>query len=90
MMRKGIHYVDVGTSGGVWGKNRGYCMMIGGEPDTGEAPGPVFAALAPGIETRPARRGGEAGGTSEQGYLHCGPHVPGISSRWSTMGSSTA
>ena len=70
---KGIHYVDVGTSGGVWGLERGYCMMIGGEPDVVRRLDPVFACLAPGsgeIERTPGRE--NAGGTSEQGYLHCG------------------
>src|SRR5215467_7832567 len=71
---KGIHYVDVGTSGGIWGLERGYCMMIGGEPDVVRRLDPIFATLAPGrgnIPRTPGRDG--AGGTSEQGYLHCGP-----------------
>jgi 6-phosphogluconate dehydrogenase len=71
---KGIHYIDVGTSGGVWGLERGYCMMIGGEADVVRHLDPIFAALAPGrgdIPRTPGRE--EAGGTSEQGYLHCGP-----------------
>ena len=74
----GIHYVDVGTSGGVWGLERGYCMMIGGEPDVVRHLDPVFATLAPGrgdIRRTPGRE--EAGGTSEQGYLHCGPNGAG-------------
>jgi 6-phosphogluconate dehydrogenase len=74
----GIHYVDVGTSGGVWGLERGYCMMIGGELATVQRLGPVFAALAPGvggIERTPGRE--KTGGTSEQGYLHCGPNGAG-------------
>lgn len=69
----GIRYVDVGTSGGVWGLERGYCLMIGGEPDAVAHLDPVFAALAPGIEAAagtPGRVG--RGGTAEQGYLHCG------------------
>jgi 6-phosphogluconate dehydrogenase len=73
-----IHYVDVGTSGGVWGLERGYCMMIGGELATVQRLGPVFAALAPGvggIERTPGRE--KTGGTSEQGYLHCGPNGAG-------------
>jgi 6-phosphogluconate dehydrogenase len=72
---KGIHYVDVGTSGGVWGLERGYCMMIGGEVATVKHLDPVFATLAPGvgnIERTPGRD--KAGGTSERGYLHCGPN----------------
>jgi 6-phosphogluconate dehydrogenase len=71
---KGIHYVDVGTSGGVWGLERGYCMMIGGEADVVRHLDPVFATLAPGvgsIERTPGRE--RAGGTAEHGYLHCGP-----------------
>ena len=75
---KGIHYVDVGTSGGVWGLERGYCMMIGGETDVVRHLDPVFAALAPGIGNGPRTPGREkAGGTSEQGYLHCGPNGAG-------------
>ncbi len=75
---RGIHYVDVGTSGGVWGLERGYCMMIGGEPDVVRRLDPVFAALAPGagsIERTPGRD--PARGTAEQGYLHCGPNGAG-------------
>ena len=75
---KGIHYVDVGTSGGVWGLERGYCMMIGGEDDVVKRLDPIFATLAPGrgdIPARPAAR--SAGGTAEQGYLHCGPNGAG-------------
>jgi 6-phosphogluconate dehydrogenase len=71
---KGIHYVDVGTSGGVWGLERGYCMMIGGEPGIVGHLDPLFATLAPGtgdIARTPGRA--QAGGTAEQGYLHCGP-----------------
>jgi 6-phosphogluconate dehydrogenase len=71
---KGIHYVDVGTSGGVWGLERGYCMMIGGEADTVKHLDPIFATLAPGRGDIPRTPGREkAGGTSELGYLHCGP-----------------
>jgi 6-phosphogluconate dehydrogenase len=75
---KGIHYVDVGTSGGVWGLQRGYCMMIGGEADVVKHLDPIFATLAPGrgdILRTPGRE--RAGGTSEQGYLHCGPNGAG-------------
>jgi 6-phosphogluconate dehydrogenase len=75
---KGIHYVDVGTSGGVWGLERGYCMMIGGEPDVVRRLDPIFATLAPGIGDVPRTPGREKlGGTSEQGYLHCGPNGAG-------------
>jgi 6-phosphogluconate dehydrogenase len=75
---KRIHYVDVGTSGGVWGLERGYCMMIGGEPQVVKHLDPVFACLAPGrgdIERTPGRE--QAKGTAEQGYLHCGPNGAG-------------
>src|SRR5207253_1401870 len=75
---KGIHYVDVGTSGGVWGLERGYCLMIGGETAVVEHLGPIFARLAPGlgdIPRTPARQ--STGGTAEQGYLHCGPNGAG-------------
>ena len=70
---KGIHYVDVGTSGGIWGLERGYCMMIGGEKDVVQNLDPIFATLAPGIGNIPRTRGREKlAGTAEQGYLHCG------------------
>jgi 6-phosphogluconate dehydrogenase len=75
---KGIHYVDVGTSGGVWGLERGYCMMIGGDAPVVQRLDPIFATLAPGIgniERTPGRE--KLGGTSEQGYLHCGPNGAG-------------
>jgi len=75
---KQLHYVDVGTSGGVWGLERGYCMMIGGEDDVVKRLDPIFATLAPGIGTIPRTAGRDkAGGTSEQGYLHCGPNGAG-------------
>jgi 6-phosphogluconate dehydrogenase len=75
---QGIHYVDVGTSGGVWGLERGYCMMIGGEPEVVKHLDPLFAKLAPGVGDLPRTPGREqAGGTAEQGYLHCGPHGAG-------------
>jgi 6-phosphogluconate dehydrogenase len=75
---KGIHYVDVGTSGGVWGLERGYCMMIGGEDNIVKHLDPVFATLAPGMGDIPRTPGrNKAGGTSEQGYLHCGPNGGG-------------
>jgi len=75
---KGIHYVDVGTSGGVWGLERGYCMMIGGEQEVVKHLDPIFARLAPGVGDIPRTPGREkAGGTCEQGYLHCGPNGAG-------------
>jgi 6-phosphogluconate dehydrogenase len=75
---KGIHYVDVGTSGGVWGLERGYCMMIGGEQDVVKHLDPIFATLAPSIGDIPRTPGRErVGGTAEQGYLHCGPNGAG-------------
>ena len=75
---QGIHYVDVGTSGGVWGLERGYCMMIGGEAEVVKRLDPIFARLAPGagdIARTPGRE--KLGGTAEQGYLHCGPNGAG-------------
>ena len=77
--RKGIHYVDVGTSGGVWGLERGYCMMIGGETAVVQHLDPVLATLAPGIGNSIPRTPGreKLGGTAEQGYLHCGPNGAG-------------
>jgi 6-phosphogluconate dehydrogenase len=75
---KGIHYVDVGTSGGVWGLERGYCMMIGGETEIVQRLDPIFATLAPGIGNIPRTSGREKlNGTAEQGYLHCGPNGAG-------------
>ncbi|HEX4263695.1 MAG TPA: decarboxylating 6-phosphogluconate dehydrogenase [Verrucomicrobiae bacterium] len=75
---KGIHYLDVGTSGGVWGLERGYCMMIGGEKDVVQRLDPIFATLAPGTGDIPRTPGREKlGGTAEQGYLHCGPNGAG-------------
>jgi 6-phosphogluconate dehydrogenase len=78
LAERGIHYVDVGTSGGVWGRERGYCLMIGGEEAAVKHLDPIFAQLAPGageISRTPGRD--KAGGTSEQGYLHCGPNGGG-------------
>jgi len=74
-----IAYVDVGTSGGVWGLERGYCLMIGGEQAAVKRLDPIFAALAPGASSIPRTPGREktADGTAEQGYLHCGPHGAG-------------
>jgi 6-phosphogluconate dehydrogenase len=75
---KGIHYVDVGTSGGVWGLERGYCLMIGGETQAVQHLDPIFKALAPTIDSAPRTPGRERkGGTAEHGYLHCGPHGAG-------------
>jgi 6-phosphogluconate dehydrogenase len=75
---KKIHYVDVGTSGGVWGLERGYCMMIGGEPEIVKHLDPIFKTLAPGrgdIAPTPGRE--KMDGTAENGYLHCGPNGGG-------------
>jgi len=75
---KGIHYVDIGTSGGVWGLERGYCMMIGGESEVIGHLDPIFVTLAPGRGDIPRTPGREkAGGTAERGYLHCGPNGAG-------------
>src|SRR4030088_2643182 len=76
--QKGIHYVDCGTSGGVWGLERGYCMMIGGDKDVVDHLDPIFATLAPGIGTIERTPDREAkGGTAERGYIHCGPSGAG-------------
>jgi 6-phosphogluconate dehydrogenase len=75
---KGVHYVDVGTSGGVWGLERGYCLMIGGEREVVKHLDPIFSTLAPGtgdLERTPGRE--TLGGTAERGYLHCGPNGAG-------------
>jgi 6-phosphogluconate dehydrogenase len=75
---KRIHYVDVGTSGGVWGLERGYCMMIGGEKDVVKVLDPIFSTLAPGAGEVPRTPGREKlAGTAEAGYLHCGPNGAG-------------
>ncbi|MBV9084833.1 MAG: decarboxylating 6-phosphogluconate dehydrogenase [Acidobacteriaceae bacterium] len=75
---RGIHYVDVGTSGGVWGLERGYCMMIGGEAEAVKHLDPIFKRLAPGTGDIPRTPGREKiGGTAELGYLHCGPNGAG-------------
>jgi len=78
LSQKGINYVDVGTSGGVWGLERGYSLMIGGEEQVVERLGPLFAAIAPGVQAA-ARTPGRTGDPSsaEQGYLHCGPNGAG-------------
>jgi len=75
---KGIHYVDVGTSGGVWGLERGYCMMLGGPKDVIEQLDPIFKTLAPGRGDIPSTPGrGKLGGTAEDGYIYCGPSGAG-------------
>jgi len=75
---KGIHYLDVGTSGGVWGRERGYCLMIGGEPAVVKHLDPIFAQLAPGAGDIPRTPGRATNGsTAERGYLHCGPNGAG-------------
>jgi 6-phosphogluconate dehydrogenase len=75
---KGLHYVDVGTSGGVWGLERGYCQMIGGEEAVVKRLDPIFATLAPPVESAPRTPGRDkVGGTAEHGYLHCGPNGAG-------------
>jgi 6-phosphogluconate dehydrogenase len=78
LKQRGIHYVDVGTSGGVAGLERGYCLMIAGEPDTVRRLAPIFATLAPGIDAAPPTPGRrKRAGTAEQGYLHCRPQGAG-------------
>jgi 6-phosphogluconate dehydrogenase len=78
LLEKEISYLDVGTSGGVWGAERGYCLMIGGEKDAVRRLDPIFASLAPSIDEAPRTPGRAKGeGTSEQGYLHCGPSGAG-------------
>ncbi|KAA0697456.1 decarboxylating 6-phosphogluconate dehydrogenase [Neorhizobium sp. P12A] len=81
LKQKGIHYVDVGTSGGVFGLQRGYCLMIGGETPTVQHLSPIFATLAPGVgDVKPSPQRTEvaaAKSTAEQGFLHCGPHGAG-------------
>jgi 6-phosphogluconate dehydrogenase len=75
---KGIHYVDAGTSGGVWGSERGYCLMIGGDDNVVQRIDPIFSALAPSIDSAPRTPGREkVGGTAEHGYLRCGPNGAG-------------
>jgi 6-phosphogluconate dehydrogenase len=78
LARRGIHYLDVGTSGGVWGLERGFCQMIGGDTGAVERLDPIFATLAPKRESAPPTPGREkVGGTAEHGYLHCGPSGAG-------------
>jgi 6-phosphogluconate dehydrogenase len=75
---KGIKYLDVGVSGGVWGLERGFCHMIGGPDDVVKHLDPIFASLAPPVDSAPRTKGREkVGGTAEHGYLHCGPHGAG-------------
>src|ERR1700722_20267231 len=74
LQSKGIHYIDVGTSGGVWGLDRGYCMMIGGPDEAVQRLDPIFKTLAPGVGEIARTPGREKlGGTAEEGYIHCGP-----------------
>jgi 6-phosphogluconate dehydrogenase len=74
LKEKGIHYVDVGTSGGIWGIERGYCLMFGGAPEAVQRLDPIFDALSPGMGDIPRTPGREKlSGTAEKGYLHCGP-----------------
>jgi 6-phosphogluconate dehydrogenase len=82
LKKRGIHYLDVGTSGGVAGLERGYCLMVGGEKEIFEHLDPIFATLAPGVGAAPrtpgrAKLGPQVASTAEQGYLHCGPHGAG-------------
>jgi 6-phosphogluconate dehydrogenase len=77
LKRDGIHYVDCGTSGGVWGLDRGYCLMIGGEDEVVQRLSPLFLTIAPGKGTAEPTPGLRPGGTAEQGYLHCGPNGAG-------------
>jgi 6-phosphogluconate dehydrogenase len=77
LKRDGIHYVDVGTSGGVWGLDRGYCLMIGGDDAAVERLNPIFLTIAPGRGTAEPTPGLAQGGTAEQGFLHCGPSGAG-------------
>jgi 6-phosphogluconate dehydrogenase len=78
LKKKGLHYVDVGTSGGVWGLERGYCMMIGGEQPVVKNLDPLFSTLAPPVDAAPRLPGREKiAGTAEHGYLHCGPNGAG-------------
>ena len=75
---KGIKYLDIGVSGGVWGLERGFCHMIGGPDDVVKHLDPIFASLAPPVDSAPRTKGREkVGGTAEHGYLHCGPHGAG-------------
>ncbi len=77
LRRHGIHYIDCGTSGGVWGLDRGYCLMIGGEDEPVSRLDPIFKTIAPGKGSAEPTPGLQPGGTAEQGYLHCGPNGAG-------------
>ena len=77
LKRDGIHFVDVGTSGGVWGLDRGYCLMIGGDDEAVQRLKPIFLTIAPGRGSAEPTPGLAKGGTAEQGYLHCGPNGAG-------------
>ena len=77
LAERGLHFVDVGTSGGVYGLERGYCLMIGGETDVVTSLDPIFAALAPGVATASPTPGRAGSGTAAEGYLHCGPNGAG-------------
>src|SRR5215470_11895783 len=77
LKRDGIYYLDVGTSGGVWGLERGYCLMIGGEDEPVQRLDPIFKTIAPGRGMAEPTPGLQPGGTAEQGYLHCGPNGAG-------------
>ena len=78
LRKKGIHHVDVGTSGGVWGIERGFCLMIGGETEVVDRLSPIFATIAPGVEAAPRTPGREGEPSqAEQGYYHCGPNGAG-------------
>jgi len=78
LKQKGLHYIDAGVSGGVWGLDRGYCMMIGGDNDAVARLDPIFQALAPGVDAAPRTPGRtKSDSTAERGYLHCGPNGAG-------------
>ena len=78
LKQKGIHHVDVGTSGGVWGFERGFCLMIGGEKEVVERLSPIFASIAPGVDSAPRTPGRTGDPTpAEHGYYHCGPNGAG-------------
>jgi 6-phosphogluconate dehydrogenase len=77
LQARGIRYVDAGTSGGVWGRERGYCLMVGGDREAFDRLEPVWRALAPGAAAAPQTPGRKAKGSAEQGYLYCGPHGAG-------------
>ena len=78
LSEKGIHHIDCGTSGGVWGTERGFCLMIGGEPEIVQRLAPLFASIAPGVDAAPRTPGRDGTPTqSEQGFLHCGPNGAG-------------